>query len=165
MVSKKEAAEFLGVSTRAVERYTASGKLACSYVQGKFGKEANYNLEDLERFKAELSTPTYQPEIIHPPTSSDNILPPDSASLSRVSEAEVSSIDYEERFLVALENLANRIPISDKLLLSLLEAQKLTGLSREFLREAIKLQKLKAQKIGRGWKLKRKDLDIYVDNL
>jgi excisionase family DNA binding protein len=165
MVSKKEAAEYLGVSTRAVERYTASGKLPCIYTQGKFGKEANYNQEDLEKFKGELQTPTYQPEILDPPTSSDTIPPPDSAPLSRVSGGENLLLDYEERFLVALENLANRTPVSEKLLLSLKEAQKLTGLSREFLREAIKLEKLQAQKIGRGWKIKRKDLDFYIDNL
>lgn len=136
-MNKKEAAEYLSVSTRAVERYTASGKLPCSYVQGKFGKEANYQLSDLERFKAELSTTTHQPEIIQPTTSIDTILPPDSTSLSGVSEGEISRIDYEERFLVALESLANRTPISEKLLLSLSEAQNLTGLSRQRLKEAI----------------------------
>ena len=164
-MNKKEAAEYLGVSTRAVERYTAAGKIPCSYVQGKFGKEANYRQSDLDHFSSELSTPTYQPEIIQPPTSIDTILPPDNTSLSRVSEAEISGIDYEERFLVALESLANRIPVSEKLLLSLKEAQNLTGLSRQRLKKAITEEKLKAQIIGRGWKIKRKDLDIYIDNL
>jgi len=82
-----------------------------------------------------------------------------------VSEVEISRIDYEERFLVALESLANRIPVSEKLLLSLNEAQNLTGLSRERLKKAITEEKLKASVIGRGWKIKRKDLDIYIENL
>ena len=164
-MNKKEAAEYLGVSTRAVERYTASGKLPCSYVQGKFGKEANYQLSDLDNFKGELSTTTHLPEIIQPPTSIDTILPPDSTSLSRVSSGEISRIDYEERFLVALSNLANRTKVSEKLLLSLNEAQNLTGLSRSRLKKAITEEKLQAQIIGRGWKIKRKDLDIYIDNL
>ncbi len=164
-MNKKEAAEYLGVSTRAVERYTAAGKLPCSYVQGKFGKEANYQPEDLDSFKAELSTHTHQPEIIHPPTSIDTILPPDSTSMSRVSEGEISRIDYEERFLVALSNLANRTKVSEKLLLSLSEAQNLTGLSRQRLKKAITEKKLKAQIIGRGWRIKRKDLDTYIENL
>jgi excisionase family DNA binding protein len=164
MISKKEAAEYLGVSTRAIERYTASGKLPCTYTQGKYGKEAHYNPEDLDRFKGELATPVYQPEIIHPPTSIDTISPPDNTSVSGLSGGE-NLLDYEERFLLALSSLADRTSVSDKLLLTLKEAQKLTGLSREFFNSAIKRKELKAQKIGRGWKIKRKDLDIYIDNL
>lgn len=163
MLSKKEAAEYLNVSTRAIERYTASGKLPCTYNQGKYGKEAQYSQEELDRFKGELATPTYQPEIIHPTTSIDTILPPDNVSLSEVSRGG-DSLDYE-RLLVALENFASNNLVVEKLLLSIKEAQQLTGLSREYLREAIKQEKLVAQKIGRGWKIKRKDLDLYIDNL
>lgn len=164
-MNKKEAAKYVSVSTRAVEKYTASGKIPSEYVQGKFGKEANYRQSDLDHFSSELSTPTYLPEIIHLPTSIDTNLPPDNTSLSRAREVEISRIDYEERFLVALESLANRIPASEKLLLSLNEAQNLTGLSREWLKKAITEEKLKASVIGRGWKIKCKDLNIYIDNL
>jgi excisionase family DNA binding protein len=57
------------------------------------------------------------------------------------------------------------VPINDKLVLSLKEAQALTGFSRERLREAIRDGSLKAQKIGKGWKVKRRDLDCYVESL
>ena len=57
------------------------------------------------------------------------------------------------------------VPISDKLVLSLKEVQALTGFSKERLREAIKASDLKAQKIGNGWRVKRRDLESYVENL
>lgn len=52
-----------------------------------------------------------------------------------------------------------------KLLLTMSEAQALTGLSREFLRDAINLGQLKAKMIGRSWRIKRSDLEEYVSNL
>ncbi len=168
MLTKKEAAEYLNVSTRAIERYTSSGKLPCTHITGRYGKETRYSQQELDRFRQELDAPSYQPEIIHPTTTYDTNLTPDTGSLSRVSEGEVggeSINDYEERFLVALSNLANRTSARDKLLLSLQEAQQLTGLSRAFLVESIKQEELKAQKLGRGWKIKRRDLDTYIDNL
>jgi len=51
------------------------------------------------------------------------------------------------------------VPIADKLLLTLPEAQALTGLSREMLRDAITSNKLKAKVIGKGWRIKRSDLN------
>ena len=56
-------------------------------------------------------------------------------------------------------------PPAQKLLLSLAEAQSYSGLSRANLMEAINAEKLPAQKIGRGWKIKRRDLESYIDGL
>jgi excisionase family DNA binding protein len=55
--------------------------------------------------------------------------------------------------------------ISHKLLLTLPEAAALSNLSRAFLSRAIREGKLKAQKIGRGWRIKNSDLEIYVRDL
>ena len=57
------------------------------------------------------------------------------------------------------------MPVEEKLLLTLKEVQALTGLSREILREAINSGKLKAQIIGKSWRIKRFDLSDYIDNL
>jgi excisionase family DNA binding protein len=51
------------------------------------------------------------------------------------------------------------------LTLSLAEASQLSGLSRNHLRQAIEEKKLKARIIGRGWRVKRDDLDAYVRKL
>jgi excisionase family DNA binding protein len=52
--------------------------------------------------------------------------------------------------------------LAHKLTLSLQEAARLSGLSRASLRAAIKAGKLKARIIGRGYRVKRSDLDVYV---
>ena len=55
--------------------------------------------------------------------------------------------------------------ITDKLTLSLIKASQLSGLSRGHLRQAIEAKKLKARIIGKGWRVKRSDLDAYVQKL
>ncbi|WP_282440339.1 helix-turn-helix domain-containing protein [Brasilonema sp. UFV-L1] len=50
-------------------------------------------------------------------------------------------------------------------MLKLSEAQALTGLSKGILRTAIKEGKLKAEKIGSTWRIKRSDLDEFVAEL
>ena len=57
------------------------------------------------------------------------------------------------------------VPVFEKLTLSLTEASQLSGLSRNHLRQAIEEKKLKARIIGRGWRVKRDDLDAYVRKL
>jgi excisionase family DNA binding protein len=55
--------------------------------------------------------------------------------------------------------------LAAKPLLKLDEACELTGLSRQTLREAIEAGTLKAQIIGRAWRVKRDDLNRYLKNL
>ncbi len=57
------------------------------------------------------------------------------------------------------------VPIQYKLTLSLAEASALSGISRQRLRAAIKDGTLIAQIIGRGYRVKRTDLEDYVDSL
>lgn len=81
---------------------------------------------------------------------------------------EITTID---RFAGIIEGLLGRdrepstVPIADKILLTLKEAQALTGLSSEFLRSSIVAGTLKAKKIGNSWRLKRSDVDEYVASL
>jgi excisionase family DNA binding protein len=57
------------------------------------------------------------------------------------------------------------VRVSEKILLNLFDCRLLTGLSEASLREAIKSKKLKAKIIGRGWKVKRQDLDEFIKKL
>ncbi len=161
-MNKKEAAEFLGVSTRLVERYASQGRLKVTYVRGRTGREAQFEQSDLEHFKADLEQPLLKAAI---------------APISPESEAVGALIPVErrERLLDALEVILDRhqlpptkaptLSIGEKILLNLGEAQALTGLSRGYLREAISDNKLKAQIIGRSWRVKRSDLESYVKEL
>ncbi len=77
-----------------------------------------------------------------------------------------------ERLATALENPQKRhvtptqtISLAEKLTLSLADASLLAGLSENWLRKAIKEDKLRAAKRGRGWNIKRVDLEAYVRKL
>ncbi|WP_242578224.1 helix-turn-helix domain-containing protein, partial [Chroococcus sp. FPU101] len=68
-------------------------------------------------------------------------------------------------YLKALPTAKPTVGIENKLLLTLKEVQALTGLSRETLKEAIASNQLKAQIVGKAWRVKRKDLEEYIENL
>ena len=93
--------------------------------------------------------------------------PSESQSLATVQSAPESV----ERLIMALEAMRQQRPaapladIAHKLMLTLQEAVALTGLSQRRLREAIRAGQLKAQIIGRGWRIKRTDLEDYVRDL
>lgn len=89
--------------------------------------------------------------------------------------APLAHADTLERLAAALEALrhlatrdARHVSVADlahKLTLSLPEAAALSGLSRRQLREAMVVHRLEAMKTGRGWRIKRADLEAYVASL
>ncbi len=165
MKNKQAAADYLGVSSRAVERYTQQGKLSVQYEPGKTRPVAIYDEQELKTLKAELERDLYprRPLVTREPNSDNS-----EQSLARLSEN--SNLQVLKLLTPALEALgvANSkpsVPIADKLILDLKEVQALTHLSRADLLEAIKSRKLKATKKGRGWKVKRADLEEYIKKL
>lgn len=128
--------------------------------------DAVFNESELERLKEEID------EFLPQTWPADN--PPTAAPQTEaLTPAQLS--DLGQRLIAALEALRPALPstkpvasISDlahKLMLTLPEAAALSNLSRNHLRQAIKAGTLKAQKIGRGWRIKRADLDAYVSAL
>jgi excisionase family DNA binding protein len=173
-MDKKQAAEFLGVSTRAIERYAAKGKVNVSYTKNKTGQAlAEFNDTDLERLKGELQQapypkrPTVEARTTDTPDIADNQNGHSTQALmprNLVDFAELLSIGVGKQIIAAQSN-HQPVPISDKLTLSLSEASHLSGLSRGFLLDGIHTRKLKAAKRGRGWNVKRADLDAFIKKL
>lgn len=156
-MNKKEAAEFLGKSARSLADYAAQGKLKVTYVQGKNGREAMFDQEDLKRFKEEMETPIARSVSV--PAASENL-------------PAVIRPEQQEKFLAALQSIAHAPGLSlqelnVKPILQLVEVQRLTGIPRERLMAAIRESKLKAaQNVwGRGWRVKRADLDAFIAQL
>ena len=170
MLTKQQAADFLGVTVRTLERYTQEGKIGGRYEKGKTRSVLVYDESELRAFKAELETKTYKPTVDPTPTNPDK----DGTELSRFGEVtqllplleglnhltDVVKLVREEQ-----ERLSLTVPIHHKLTLSLAEASALSGISRGRLRTAIKDGTLTAQIIGRGYRVKRTDLEDYIDNL
>jgi excisionase family DNA binding protein len=179
-MNKQESADFLGVSIRALERYVQQGKISVKYEKGKTRSTANFDQSELEAFKAELNQPSYKPAIESRQTPSNiesrqiaiDLQPETDKPVLYTGEvAEFGDISVIDKLASIIEGLLGKtdtqsiVPIADKLLLTLPEVQALTGLSREFLRDAINDGTLKAKMIGRGWRVKRSDLDEYVAGL
>jgi excisionase family DNA binding protein len=162
-MNKKEVSEFLGVSTRLVEKYASEGRLGeVTYVRGKTGKQAEYNQEAVEKLKAALESPD---------TSLAATTPDARLFVAQLVEAIASR---EQANIEAIRGLLSgnteeprsaSVRVSEKILLNLSDCRSLTGLSEGTLRDAIKSEKLKAKIIGRGWKVKRQDLDEFINNL
>ena len=62
-MNKQQAAEFLGVSVRALERYVQQGRISVKYEKGKTRPTANFDQAELEAFKEELNQPTIKPAV------------------------------------------------------------------------------------------------------
>jgi excisionase family DNA binding protein len=162
-MNKKEAAEFLGVSTRLVEKYASEGRLGeITYIRGKTGKQAEYNQEAVEKLKTALESPD---------TSLAATTPDARLFVAQLVEAIASR---EQAHIEAIRGLLSgsieeprsaSVRVSEKILLNLIDCRLLTGLSQATLKNAIKSGKLKAKIIGRGWKVKRQDLDEFINNL
>ena len=170
MLTKQQAAEFLGVTVRTLERYTQEGKLGGRYEKGKTRSVLVYDEEELQAFITELETKTYKPAIDQTPTNSDR----DETGLSRFVDVPQSPTLPEglDQLVDVLKAIRSKpevdrltVPIYHKLTLSIAEASALSGLSRPRLRAAIKDGKLTAQIIGKGYRVKRIDLENYVGNL
>jgi excisionase family DNA binding protein len=159
-MDKESAATFLSISTRTLQRYTTQGKISVTYKHGKTGAEADYDETELQRFKEQQESITYQPA----QTAGNG----QTQTLTPVPKG-IGVTAGAERLAAVLELLQQptrqSVPIESKLTLSLIEAAELSGLSRGYLLGAIKGKKLKARKLGRGWRMKREDLNSYVQKL
>jgi excisionase family DNA binding protein len=160
-MNKDEAAAYLGISTRTLERYTSKGNLQVKYEGTNKRPIAIYEQEDLDRLKSDLVTPLVKPKIEDdnlPATIPDNQNKSLSVVVGAIGEEQQNPL---ERLVAAL----SAVPVADKLLLTLPEVQALTGLSRGILKEAIKAGKLKAKIIGKSYRVKRGDVENFISKI
>jgi excisionase family DNA binding protein len=162
-MNKKEASEFLGISTRLVEKYASENRLGeVTYVRGKTGKQAEYDRKAVENLKTALESPD---------TAIATKTPDARLFVAQLVEA---MANHEQANIEAIRGLLSgsgeyprnaSVRISEKILLNLSDCRSLTGLSEATLRDAIKSGELRAKIIGRGWKVKRQDLDEFIKKL
>jgi hypothetical protein len=149
-MNKKEAAEFLGISIRQVEKYAHDGKFGeYKLIRGRTGKQADYDREAVEKLKHLLE-------------SRDE---PVTSLATKSIEARLFVASLVEAMTSREESRSASVRVSEKLLLTVKDCQLLTGLSEQAIRDAIRDETLKARVIGRGYKVKRQDLNLFVDAL
>ncbi len=182
-MNKKEAAEFLDVSEKTIERYKSSGKLSARLTRivgtdGKSRQILDFKDTELQRLKQELSG-----EIIFPivtdrhgqtktqtdtdkQTQIDNVNAEKRESLILGQTQTVSVINtIFERLETVFDKQMQASERAQKLMLSIVEASVISGLPKSYIRRSIKDEKLKAIRIGRSYKIKRQELDKFVNNL
>ncbi len=178
-MNKREAAEYLRKTERAVERYAVSGKLSVRYKPGKTRPVADYDEGELAKLKHDLENPSDVRPLVTSPDAADSPTPTNAVQLrqttSQALERQASAEGMQAFALMVADALrgaqtpgngqAGEPSIADlahKLTLSLPEAARVSGLSANHLRGAIHDGKLKAKIVGRGWKVKPEELRAYV---
>lgn len=107
-MNKKQAAEYLGVSVRALERYVQQGKISVRYEKGKTRPTANFDQGELEAFKTELNQPTIKPAIETRQTSTDFYDESHSSDIQPVNVADFGELTVVDRLASMVEMLINR---------------------------------------------------------
>ena len=189
-MTKTEAAQFLEVGIRSLERYSSSGRITARKLRTRTGHVADYDESELARFKEELANP--------PATSSPSPASSSPPSASAASPVEGANGEDEPKAIALVDkprrenrhtspDLATLLPTtlarrgeevarpvkkapdpfvtSIRLVLTVAEASLLTGFSAARIKEAIGSGSLKARRIGRAWRIRRADLEAWVADL
>ena len=164
--SKKDAAELLGVSTRAIERAVRRGHLVAQYRPSKHGRMAWFAAHDLARYRELQQSRTAFGFASVGFTSAAMKPPVDAAfTVGTITPLAPAEDERHRQPQHRHEPTANIVPLNQRLTLSLAEAAQLAGLPRHFLLENIEAKKLKAVRIGRLLYLKRSELEAFVAGL
>jgi excisionase family DNA binding protein len=154
-MNKEEAAKELGISVRSLQRLAEKKKISVTLKRGNSGKqEAFFDPDEITNYKRERDV-----EIVKPASVTTDV-----TALAR-SDVDPAKFFEALRNAVVSEQKPVSVAIADKPLLKLDEASALTGLSREILRKAIDAGTLKGKLIGKAYRVKRSDLDSYIDKL
>ena len=153
LMSKREAAELLGVSTRGIERAVRRGQLNVVYHDSKHGKKAWFSPAELERYRQ-------QQQARGPVGFMTGSGGPTIGTVIPMVEMQPRPSAEPTR-----RTTPKTVPIVDRLTLTLAEAAQLSGLPRKFLVESVRSGALKSVKIGRIAFIKRSDLNLFVQSL
>jgi hypothetical protein len=152
VMNKIEAAKELKISVRSLQRLAQSGVLKVVYKRGDSGKqEAVFDGDDIAKYKIERDKPI--DKLVPVPAMTKNDL------------ARSNTLEFLDVFKNALTSKKSVVPVADKVLLTVQDCRALTGLSEQVIRGAIRDETLKGRRIGRGLKVKRTDLDEFINKL
>jgi excisionase family DNA binding protein len=159
-MNKQDAADFLGVSVRAVERYASAGRLPSRYVRGKTGQVLDFEQSDVDAFKIELETPVEKGTTSRDTTALATLDGPNPAALVQLAHM-VSMMNGDK----ARQDAAT-VPVEARLFLTVTEAAQYAGVGKSAIEAAIKAGQINAHSgLGRGRRIKRADVEKWSDTL
>ncbi len=172
-MNKSDAANFLGKTERAIERYVKDGRLSARYVAGKTRSVADFDEAELERLKHELDNPSdVRPAlVVQTPTNAEQPRQSATNALQRAGDEQGMAIfvsmlsdamrahEKQGNGKVEQPSIAD---LSAKFSLSFGEASRLSGVPESHLRAAHADGSLRGAKIGRGVRVTPDDVKKYV---
>ncbi len=165
-MKKQDAIKYLNVSGKTLERYVKKGRLRQREDKSETGIPiVVYDDAEIEVLKAELQVARVETDTATDTTDTAlATMPQEGRAVALIAAVVRETLEQAQERATAPQK-PGAADVAHKLLLSLEECQTLTGLSRGVLRAAIDAGDLKARRIGRGWKVKRNDLEEYVNGL
>jgi excisionase family DNA binding protein len=183
-ISKEEAAKILGMSTRTLERnadrYQQQYGIKIEHEQGRTKRVPTYDHDQIVALAERLKAPITSGQILAPgeiATQSDindngdkqgalvSTKQPQAVALVEHLTASLDRQHEDAERIIAALSLPQTVKAADKIMLTLADASLLTSLSTRYLSTELRAGKLKGKIVGRGWKIKRTDLDAYVKKL
>ncbi len=179
-MTKKEAAEYLEMSERSLERHTKDNRIGVRYERGKTKPVPVYDAGDLDRFKAELETPVHRPAVEKMPTGADtNAAESGAIQLARPAEflqmiegvINATAREVAKAMATGADNGASKrqsleTPLKDRAFLSVEESAAHLGISQGSIEKAIKARALTVHReLARGRRIKRVELDKWAAKL
>jgi excisionase family DNA binding protein len=184
-IKKKDAAAYLGISTRQLENYARQGRLSVRKEKGKTGDIAIYDDEELRQLKDEREREhgVIRAAVVREGTSANDGTngtgaTSESRAIVRASTSEVSQLaphEFIDQLAAAIlarqaeqkkqKHEPTITELAAKPLLTRAEAQRYTGMSRELLHGAVASGKVKEIKLGRAYRMKKAELDSYIKKL
>lgn len=152
-LSKQEVAEFLGVSTKSVQKYVTQGKLSSKYERTKTGDAMFIPRSEVVALKSLHQKTTFRPAV-------ETTLP---ATLQGAMPVQWLEKDTQSRIMLAVEAFVTRASIPNKLMLTIEEAHNVSGLPKSYLKTAIADGKLEGVKVSRRWLIKRTKLEAFIE--
>jgi hypothetical protein len=170
-LTKLETSRRLGVSTRAINRYVGRGRLKVDYRKNNNGSwEAVYDEGEVAALRESFGQPPTQPAF--KPVKPRKEKPPANrvpGPLELRTESQSLAVVELSAALVELARAATvtrtTVALERKLTLDIAGCVELSGLSEEFLLDAIERGGLKAAQRGAGWNVKNRDLRRFVRKL
>jgi len=158
-MNKKQVAKYLGVSTKAIERYTQAGKLTPKYERKPSGGQiAIFDDAQVKALKLVMEKPKEQSIQVE---RRRNKTGQDSNNLVLMSQL----AELTKSLLVTVQAGQEKVALADKLLLTLTEAAALAGLSEATLAGSIKTGDLSGRTLDGKTMIRRVDLESLINKL
>jgi hypothetical protein len=163
-MKKSDAAKFLDISEKTLERLVKSGEISSKLEKGKTRDIVVFDDEELKVFKEKRESAKHRPAISTPAQNSLSLMPTNANNLDRQNQ----EISFTSRItgLEALAEAQKMLSLQNKPMLNLGESALVSGLAVTFLERAVKEGKLKTFAGLRGSKvIRRTDLEKFISEL